>query len=261
MTNLIDKQPTMKLFCTRGLFAFVLLVTISCQFNNKSNSIKVLLLSGSNNHDWVSTTPFLEKMYAETGLFSVEITEKPDTLKSIHLEKFDVIVSNWNSWPENDLRWSEELETGILNFINEGGGFVFFHASTSVFYQWPEFREITTASWEEKTGHGKMDTVEVFIENQNHPITKGMRDFKLFDELWVNAINNENLIVLGSATDKTQKTKGNTNQPAIFVNEVGKGRIFHTILGHDVEAMKSSGFKKLMLRGTEWAADRKVTVE
>ncbi|NQU54216.1 MAG: ThuA domain-containing protein [Bacteroidetes bacterium] len=241
-----------------GLLLFIFFVTSSCNYQDK---IRVLILSGSNNHDWSATTPFLENMYSETGLFSVEITEKPDILKSDDLEKYDVIVSNWNSWPENDLRWNRELEKAILQFINKGGGFVFFHASTSAFYKWTEFREITCASWEENTGHGKRDTVEVFIENQDHPVTKGMKDFKLFDELWINARTNENLLVLGSATDKTQKIEGNSNQSAIFVNEVGKGHIFHTILGHDVEAMKSNGFKQLMLRGTEWAATGKVSIK
>ena len=88
-----------------------------------------------------------------------------------------------------------------------------------------------------------------------------MKNFILFDELWVDARENKNLTVLGSATDKTQKTKGNKNQPAIFVNEVGRGHLFHTIIGHDVEAMKSNGFQKLMLRGTEWAATGKVTIK
>lgn len=241
-----------------GVLLFAIFVSSGC---NSHYKIRILILSGSNNHDWSTTTPFLKNMYSETELFSVEITEKPDTLKSIDLEKYDVIVSNWNSWPENDIRWDETLENGILKFINEGGGFVFFHASTSVFYKWPEFREITTASWEEKTNHGKRDSVEVFIENQNHPVTNGLKDFKLLDELWIEARANKEFAILGSATDKKQKKEGNKYQSAIFVKEEGKGRIFHTILGHDVEAMKSDGFKKLMVRGSEWAATGKVTFE
>lgn len=235
----------------------IIFFCIACS-TMKEDKIDLLILSGSNNHEWQETTPFLKEIYEETGLYNVQVTNKPDTLSFTYLESFDAIVSNWNSWPENDLRWNSELESGILEYINNGGGFVFFHASTSAFYKWPEFREITTASWEENTSHGKRDTVEVFIENQDHPVTKGMKDFKLFDELWVNARVNENLTVLGSATDKTQKTKGNKNQAAIFVKEVGKGRIFHTIIGHDVEAMGSDGFKQLMKRGTEWAATGKV---
>jgi type 1 glutamine amidotransferase len=39
----------------------------------------------------------------------------------------------------------------------------------------------------------------------------------------------------------------------------GKGRVYHNVLGHDVPAMQSPGFKALMVRGVEWAATGKVT--
>ena len=39
----------------------------------------------------------------------------------------------------------------------------------------------------------------------------------------------------------------------------GKGRVFHTTLGHGVEAMKCVGFITTLQRGTEWAATGKVT--
>lgn len=245
-----------------SIYALFLIAVLAFFFGcNQNQKIKVLILSGSNNHEWKSTTPVLQQLYLESGLFEVAVTEKPDTLKSENLDKLDVIVSNWNSWPENDLRWPGVTEKALLDFVEKGGGFVTFHASTSVFYEWPEFKKITTASWEEETGHGEIDTVEVYIENQNHPVTRGMNNFVLVDELWLNARQNENYTILGSATDKTQKAKGNKNQPAIFVKKEGSGRIFHTILGHDIEAMKSNGFKKLILRGTEWAAKEKVTIE
>ncbi len=38
----------------------------------------------------------------------------------------------------------------------------------------------------------------------------------------------------------------------------GKGRVFHTPLGHDVEAMQCRGFYEIMQRGTEWAITGKV---
>ena len=39
----------------------------------------------------------------------------------------------------------------------------------------------------------------------------------------------------------------------------GKGRIFHTALGHDVSAMSCVGFITTFQRGVEWAATGKVT--
>jgi uncharacterized protein len=39
----------------------------------------------------------------------------------------------------------------------------------------------------------------------------------------------------------------------------GKGRIFHTTLGHDVNGMSGVGFVTTLQRGAEWAATGEVT--
>jgi len=39
----------------------------------------------------------------------------------------------------------------------------------------------------------------------------------------------------------------------------GKGRIFHTVMGHDLAALNCVGFIATYQRGTEWAATGKVT--
>jgi type 1 glutamine amidotransferase len=225
---------------------------------SKKNKIKILILSGNNNHAWQKTTPFLESILVESSIFDIEITNQPDTLKYKKLIEFDALVSNWNSFPDNDFVWSKEAEDGLLKYLEEGGGLVFFHASTSALYNWPEFKKISTGAWIENTWHGKPGPVEVKIENRKHPITKGLDDFSTFDELWINAEQNYAFQVLGSAVNDTILSSGLKKQPVIFVSKYGKGRIFHTLLGHDTRAMKNVGFQTLILRGTEWAATSKV---
>ena len=221
--------------------------------------IKVLILSGRNNHDWKTTTPKLKSIYEKSGLFEVRVTENPETLKPDELKNYDVIVSNWNSFPEKDVRWSLELENALLDYVKSGGGFVTFHASTTCFYTWPEFKEISTGAWIKGTSHGHQSATEVSIENKYHPVTKVMTDFFVIeDELWIDAERNSSFEVLGTATNKTLREKGIENQPAIMVKECGKGRIFHTILGHEVKNMQNTEFQLLMLRATEWAATGKV---
>ncbi|MBW6533822.1 MAG: PmoA family protein [Mariniphaga sp.] len=221
--------------------------------------IQVLIFSGSNNHNWQQTTPYLEILLSGTGMFGVQITNRPDTLKESDLNKFDVILSNWNSWPENELRWPETTEKALLNFIKKGGGFVTFHASTSAFNNWPEFQEISSSAWIlDSTWHGKNSPTKIIIENDEHPVTNGLSGFFIFDELWINAGKNEKFEILGSATNEDFLNKGMENQPAIMVSEFGKGRIFHTILGHDVRAMRNTGFQTLLRRAVEWAATGEV---
>ena len=239
---------------------FLLFLAIQSFGKIGSKQINVLILSGRNNHEWQQTTPFLEKMFSQTGFFNTEITNQPDTLKFADFEKFDVVLSNWNSWPENDLRWPAETENALLQFIKNGGGFVTFHSSTSAFYKWPGFQEISTAAWiMDTTNHGKPSETHVEINNNKHPVTQGMKGFEIFDELWISASKNNKFEVLGNATNEELIKNGKEKQSAIMVAEYGKGRIFHTILGHDIKAMENQGFQILMLRGTEWAATGKVS--
>jgi type 1 glutamine amidotransferase len=43
-----------------------------------------------------------------------------------------------------------------------------------------------------------------------------------------------------------------------FVLNYGKGRVFHTPLGHDVKGLASPGFIQLLRRACEWAATGEV---
>ena len=249
----------MKIPFPHNLMLFLSFLFI-CNCSNRDKQLNVLILSGRNNHDWEKTTPVLKTTFEESGLFRVDVTNRPDTMNYKYFTGYDALVSNWNSWPENDLRWPEEAENGLLRYIERGGGMVFFHASTSAFYAWPEFKRISTGAWIDDTWHGEMCPVHVSIENTDHPVTRGMRDFWIHDELWFNAEQNDAFQVLGSASKKTEEGHEASAQPAIFTTSYGEGRIFHTILGHDARSLRNTGFRALITRGTEWAATSDVTL-
>jgi type 1 glutamine amidotransferase len=64
------------------------------------------------------------------------------------------------------------------------------------------------------------------------------------------------------ATAYADKAKGGSgrHQPMIFTVSYGKGRVFHTPMGHDANAMLCVGFQTTLNRGTEWAATGNVTI-
>jgi type 1 glutamine amidotransferase len=62
------------------------------------------------------------------------------------------------------------------------------------------------------------------------------------------------MTVLATAFSSADNAGTNRDEPILMVLSHGKGRIFHTTLGHDVNAMSGVGFVTTLQRGTEWAA-------
>ena len=97
--------------------------------------VRVLLLSGQNNHDWTATTPELEAILGESGSFEVDVTEEPEALTARSLEPYDVIVSNWNAFGLDPTARAGRAETreAYLDFVRQGKGHVVVHAGSSSF--------------------------------------------------------------------------------------------------------------------------------
>ena len=223
--------------------------------------IRVLIMSGKNNHEWQKTTPLFARILKDTKLFSVSITERPDTLSYASLKKYNLVVSNWNSWPDNNMRLSSEWERDFLRYVTEGGGVLFFHAGASSFYGWEDYHKIGIGRWGKETRHGAPTKGHVIGFDQGHPITKGISDFYIMDEIWENTDIYPGSKVIGSLSAKDEKDGHAIEVTAVFVNQTGKGRSFFTTLGHDERAMLNSGLQTLLLRAAQWCAGRKVTIE
>jgi len=230
-------------------------------FNTKK--IRLLILSGANNHDWKSTTPVLEKMYEDSGRFSVDVTDDVPGLKPADFAKYDVLVCNYTTFPDiTGRRLPAEAEKAMLEYVSSGHGFVLFHAASTAWNDWPEFCDMIGLTWEKgRSGHGKYHSFAVNIVEKEHPVTAGMGDFQhVKDELYAGQVLHKGAKVLASSfSDKAMKGSG-TNEPMIVVTEPGKGRVFHNAMGHDAKPMNDPAFRSLMLRGTEWAATGKVTI-
>ena len=52
---------------------------------------------------------------------------------------------------------------------------------------------------------------------------------------------------------------GQWKQNLLLADSYGRGRVFHTTLGHDINALSSVDFVVTLQRGTEWAATGNVT--
>jgi type 1 glutamine amidotransferase len=243
------------------LFLLAFAIIIGCVNHKKEDLIDVLVLSGKNNHEWQKTTPILAKVFKDARIFTISITEKPDTLTYNELIKYDVVLSNWNSWPDNDFRMTKEWENDFLKYVKGGGGVVFIHAGASSFYSWNEYHQMGIGRWGKYTNHGKQTKGKIYGFNQTHPITEGFRDFFIVDEMWEKTDIYPGVKAVAFVTATDEKDGHLISEPAVFVNHIGKGRSFFTILGHNERALLNSGLQTILLRAVQWCAGKDVTIE
>lgn len=88
------------------------------------------------------------------------------------------------------------------------------------------------------------------MANQAHPITQGLADFETVDELYTCLQGGTEIQPLAVAVSKVD----GMTYPIAFVLRRGKGRVFHCVLGHDVEAFQNDGAATLIRRGCGWTA-------
>ena len=222
--------------------------------------LRVLLLSGSNNHNWQTTTPMLKNILESTGCFAVDVETNVTALTTNAFAPYDVVLSNFNTFGKKNagLVWEADVRAAFVAFIRQGKGLVVVHAGSSVFYDWPEFQQLAGTSWGPHTHHGQRHTNEVHIVAPSHPITANLKDFTTFDEFWQTTDLAPGTTVLATVSPK--KEFGGTGQPEpiALVTRLGTGRGFTLLLGHDTRGMDCPGFKALLQRGTEWAATGKI---
>ena len=216
-----------------------------------TEGLRVLILSGQNNHNWKETTPALRQILAGSGKFDVEATEHPEQCTAETFKKFDVVLSNWNTFGTSGVKdWPAATKRAYLDFVRSGKGSVVVHAGSSSFYDWPEYQQIAGASWKlGQTAHHAPHMCTVKPTAVEHPITRGMQPFTTTDELWLKPGMHPDAVVLATAD----------GQPSALVTSFGKGRGFTLLLGHDARFMENPGFRNLLVRGTQWAATGTVT--
>ncbi len=244
---------------------FLLVTAATAATAMSAEPVRVLILTGANNHDWQETTPVLKKLFDECPRFKVvDVIADPSKCDAKTFAGCDVVANNWSAYPNmTGHQWGAAAEKAFVDFIRSGGGFVTFHAGAATSQDWPEFQQLVGITWKiDHTAHNAYHTFKVTIDDSSHPLTRGMTDFWTTDELWHNMVPMAGPPPKPLVTVFSERSFGGTGkfEPAVIPTQLGKGRGLNIVLGHDARAMQNVGWRTLMLRGAEWAATGQVTI-
>jgi len=275
-------------------YLFLIIAGLSTLFSSCKNEIgyNTLIITGQNNHNWKASSPVLKQILDETGLFSSEIVTTPEKDGDMQtfapdFSKYKLVVIDYNGDS-----WSEKTNTAFVDYVKNGGGVVIYHAADNSFPAWKEYNEMTgLGGWgnrNQKDGpyvyyknnqlvtdtaagiggsHGKRREFLVRTRITDHPITKGLpaKWFHGNDELYSQLRGPaKNMQILATAFADSAAGGGTMrDEPILMTITYGKGRVFHTTMGHADEgggpAMQCVGFIATLQRGAEWAVTGNVT--
>ena len=214
--------------------------------------IRVLIVTGMDipAHEWQKTTPAIKAELEKDSRMKVEVLDDPYRLEATDLFKHDVVFLHFNNWEKPDP--SDKSKADLKKFVEQGGGLFVLHFASGAFSNWTEFPALAGKIWDRKNTHDPRGPFQVRIVNADHPISQGLTVFDTDDELYTGLTGAKPVELLAAAKSKMTQS----DQPMAFVHTLGKGRIFHTPLGHDVRAIQMPGTAELIRRGCAWVAGR-----
>jgi len=240
------------------LAAFVLF-TAGCNQNNAASAEnqsetpkkKVLIVTGVDypGHKWKLTAPVLAKAIAADERLDVTVTEDPNDLAKDGLGGYDVVVAHFMDWEVPDP--GPRARANLKDAVQDGTGLVLVHFACGAFQEWPEFVKIAGRVWDPNLrGHDPHGKFTVKIVDDKHPAMKAMKEFETVDELYTCLTGQTPIKVLATARSKVD----DKDYPMAFVLNYGKGRVFHSVLGHDVQALANPNVGRLYRNACAWAA-------
>ena len=208
-----------------------------------AGKMKVLVVSGGHGFP---VEPFRKVFagYADMDCTFVDEKQGGEAFEDVGRWDYDAIVLyNYRKKP-SDRAW--ENFTGLLD---RGVGLVILHHAIYGYRTRPEFMKIVgVTSWLSGANNGV--EIRVHVADPKHPITRGLSDFTIRDEVYQgHGLDPKCHVIL--STD----TPGNARWIA-WVHRYGKSPVCYFQLGHDAKAYGNEGFQAVLGRAVGWVAGR-----
>jgi hypothetical protein len=219
-----------------------------------AQSVKVMLVTGGHSYD---TIQFFQ-LFDSFQNITYKHFGQPDANNAIAngaASQYDVLVF-YDMWKSLSVTEKE----AYLKLTREGKPFLFLHHSLVSYQNWPEFEQIIGGKYIEKStdvaiveqSNYKHDVwVDITVPDPHHPVTSGLENFRLFDEVYGNYRISPDVIPL-------LETNHPGSEPVIgWINRYNSSTIIYLQPGHDRHAFESEPYRKLIYQAINYLAEYK----
>ena len=248
-------------------FALMMLASSPARGQKKvPDGTKVLILSGGQraHHGYREQSLYLAGILEDTGHYQVTLSEDAALLETPAMKKYDVLIVMADR-REPEHKFTLEQQKALLDYVKEGHGYVSIHGADNAPADWlPEWKQMLGGIYSHvgqpdgKAIMGKKYLVK--IADKASPVTAGLDDFELDDELY------SNMQMLPEVKPLATIDYKGTTWPVAWTWAYGKGKVFHTSLAHrsfgpgKYDPLTNPNLMRLVIQGVDHAAGRSAPI-
>lgn len=244
----------MKTPITRCIALIVLVIATTTFAAESAAKTKVLVVTGG--HDFAKE-PFF-KMFTENADIVITAAAHAGTNATAYAREdflsYDVVV-----FYDMMRNITDRQKAQFKALTEKGVGLLVLHHALVAYADWPDYERIIGGRYTEPdparpgtvteaVGWKHDEEVPVVIVAKDHPVTAGLNDFTIHDEIyWGYRVSKD-------VTPLITTTHPKSGKPLGWCRTEGKSRVVYLQLGHGPEAFNDSNYRRLLAQSIRWTA-------
>jgi len=149
-------------------------------------------------------------------------------------------------------------QEAYIRLLKRGASMIFLHHALVSYQNWPEFIKIVGGQYHThpvvingdtlKASYEHDVNIPVKVENNNHPVTRGISDFEIVDEVY------GGVEILPQVRPLLSTTHPKSMRYLAWINHYGNSDVIYIQLGHGPSAYSNPNFRKLLQQAIAWSA-------
>ncbi|MEW6158575.1 MAG: family 16 glycoside hydrolase [Verrucomicrobiota bacterium] len=235
---------------------FSLLITVAVAFQSAAASpekIKTLIITGGHGFD---REPFFKLFVENPDITFSEARHGKENASAY--EREDLLDQQVVVLYDMPRQITEAQKARFRALFDKGIGVLVLHHALVSFQDWPDYENIIGGRYPENAAQPGRITAEVGYEHdvevpiviaaRDHPVTAGLNDFVLHDEIyWGYRVRPDVTPLLTTSLPKSGK-------PLAWARTEGNSRLVYIQPGHGPQAFSDSNYRRLIAQSIRWVA-------